>query len=119
MSVDKRVKVKESGDASSGAPEGSTDEKVEEAAEAVAFDVGALIDEHPVGTLLAAVGIGYVVGGGLFTSLTKRLVGAGVRLGLQFAVMPALERQIASLAEGKPDGQAGPNAAPHQRGEES
>ena len=61
-------------------------------------DLGALVDEHPVGVLATAVGIGYALGGGLFTRLTSRLVGWGLRLGVQFAVLPALEREVAGLA---------------------
>jgi hypothetical protein len=61
-------------------------------------DLGELVDAHPVATVLAALGIGYAVGGGIFTSLTRRLLGTGVRLGMQLAVLPALESQIADLA---------------------
>ena len=62
--------------------------------------VAMLVDEHPVGALAAAAGIGYTLGGGLFTSLTSRLLRWGLRLGVQFAVLPVLEREIADLAGG-------------------
>lgn len=63
-----------------------------------ALDVGALVDAHPVGALAAALGVGYALGGGLFTSLTSRLLGWGFRLGVQFAVLPVLERELVDLA---------------------
>jgi hypothetical protein len=63
-----------------------------------ALDVAALVEAHPVATVLGALGVGYILGGGLFTSLTRRLVSVGMRLGLQLAVLPALEREVAGLA---------------------
>jgi hypothetical protein len=74
--------------------------------------IAALVDEHPVGALAAAAGIGYALGGGLFTSLTSRLLRWGLRLGVQFAVLPALEREIADLA-GASKGDGGARDAPH------
>lgn len=68
------------------------------AVEEAAFDVAELVDQHPVATLATAVGLGYVLGGGLFTRFTSRAVAWGLRLGLQFAVLPALERELTNLA---------------------
>jgi len=76
-----------------GAPDASAAEEPHEAA----LDVSALVDAHPVGTRATALGVGYVVGGGLFTSLTSRLLRWGLRLGVQFALLPALERELAGL----------------------
>jgi hypothetical protein len=73
------------------------DAESSEELEEVKADLGALVAAHPVGALAAAVGVGYVVGGGLFTQLTSRLLRAGLRLGLQFAVLPALEHEVATL----------------------
>jgi hypothetical protein len=64
----------------------------------IVLDVEALVETHPVGTLLGALAVGYVLGGGLFTRLTRRLVGGGLRVGLRLAVLPALERALAGLA---------------------
>jgi len=77
-----------------GAPEAGPAEDPHEAA----LDVSALVDAHPVGTLATALGVGYVLGGGLFTSLTSRLLRWGLRLGVQLALLPALERELAGLA---------------------
>jgi len=45
------------------------------------------------------VGAGYVLGGGLFTPLTERLVKTVLRVGLRFVVMPVLEREIVGAAQ--------------------
>jgi hypothetical protein len=63
----------------------------------VKSDLTSLVVEHPVGALAAAIGVGYVVGGGLFTRLTSRLLRLGLRLGIQLAVVPMLEQEAASL----------------------
>lgn len=49
---------------------------------------------HPWRTVLAAVGVGYVMGGGLFTPLTRRLVGLGVRALLVPVVKGQLARSV-------------------------
>lgn len=59
----------------------------------------ARVKEHPYGTLAAAMGVGYVLAGGLFTRLTARTVKLGVRVGASLAVWPLLEKELASLAE--------------------
>jgi hypothetical protein len=62
-------------------------------------DLSGRVDRHPYGTLAAAVGIGYLLGGGLFTPLTGRIVGLGLRLGLRLALLPLVKDEIADLAE--------------------
>jgi hypothetical protein len=62
-------------------------------------DLGGRVNKHPYGTLAAAVGIGYLLGGGLFTPLTGRIVGLGLRLGLRLAVLPLLKDQLGDLVE--------------------
>ena len=59
---------------------------------------GAFVSEHPLATLGGALAVGYVLGGGLLTPLTRRLFRQGIRLGFQLAVMPALEQEVAGLA---------------------
>ncbi|HEY4392489.1 MAG TPA: hypothetical protein VGP64_00425 [Polyangia bacterium] len=63
----------------------------------------AAIDErvgrHPYGSLAAALGIGYVLGGGLFTPLTSRIFGLGLRIGVRLAVLPMLKDEISVLAD--------------------
>ena len=57
------------------------------------------VDSHPYGTIAAALGIGYLLGGGLFTPLTGRIVGLGLRIGLRLAVLPMLKDELAELAD--------------------
>jgi hypothetical protein len=64
-----------------------------------ALDLGAAIREHPFATVLVAVGVGYVLGGGLFTSTTRRLVGLGMRAVLLPAVTQQLEAVVAQPAQ--------------------
>jgi hypothetical protein len=95
------MKVKESQASHDDSPDDSHDDSLDDSHDDStkgAFDVAALVDSHPVATLLGALGVGYVLGGGLFTSLTRRLFGTGLRLGFQLAVLPALERQVAGMA---------------------
>lgn len=54
-------------------------------------ELDALVKEHPMGALAAAIGVGYLVGGGLFTRTTGKLLSIGWALGLRLAVAPALE----------------------------
>jgi hypothetical protein len=56
------------------------------------------LDTNPWGVLGLALAAGYVAGGGLFTPLTARLLGLGVRVGLKVAVLPMVRQEIAGLA---------------------
>jgi hypothetical protein len=66
--------------------------------EGAATEVRALVRQHPMGALAAALGVGYVLGGGLFTRTSSRVFGLAVRMGVRFALMPLLERELAGLA---------------------
>jgi 2-keto-3-deoxy-6-phosphogluconate aldolase len=66
--------------------------------EEASLDLGAVVGEHPVAALAAALGVGYVLGGGLFTTLTSRLMRSALRLGVQLALLPAFERELADAA---------------------
>ena len=52
------------------------------------------IHDHPVGTVIAVAGVGYLLGGGLFTRTTRRLAGFGLRA----FVMPALRQRLELMA---------------------
>lgn len=60
-----------------------------------AIDLRGRVDRHPYAMVAAALGVGYVLGGGLFSSLTFRLVGLGVRV----AAIPLVKQQLLGLAE--------------------
>jgi hypothetical protein len=64
-----------------------------------ALDIKGRVRRHPYGTVAAAIGIGYVLGGGLFTPLTGRIVRFGIRLGMRLAVLPLLKQEMAELIE--------------------
>ena len=59
-------------------------------------DLGPVVQEHPFRTVLIAAGVGYVLGGGLFTPLTGTLV----RVGARAMLLPFLRSQITNLAAG-------------------
>jgi hypothetical protein len=73
------------------------DDDTTTAARSATQELAAFVDEHPIAALATAVGAGYVVGGGLFTPLTGRVVGLAWRLGIRFALLPILESQVATL----------------------
>ena len=56
-------------------------------------EFGRQIEEHPGRSVALAVGAGYLLGGGLFSRLTVRLLGAGMRIGLRILV-PFVTRSI-------------------------
>lgn len=60
------------------------------------------LEERPYETLLVAAGLGYVLGGGLFTPLTGRVV----LVGLRAAVLPLVQLGLEGLA--RTDGRNGP-----------
>ena len=64
-----------------------------------ALDIPGRVERHPYGTVAAAVGIGYVLGGGLFSPLTARIVRLGIRIGLRLAVLPLVKQEIAEMVE--------------------
>jgi hypothetical protein len=76
-----------------------------------AIDLKGRVKRHPYGSVAAAVGIGYVLGGGIFTSLTSRIVRLGLRIGVRAALLPLLKDQIAGLAEALADGDQGADRA--------
>jgi len=68
-----------------------------------AIDLRGRVQRHPYAMVAAAVGVGYVLGGGLFSSLTFRLLGIGVRA----AAIPIVKQQLYGLAEAAVSGFAG------------
>lgn len=60
-----------------------------------ALDLPGRMERHPYQTLLVAAGIGYVLGGGLFTRMTGGLLRAGVRV----AALPLVTKEFETIAE--------------------
>lgn len=67
---------------------------------AEALDVHGRVQRHPFGMLMAAFGVGYVLGGGLFTPTTARVV----RLGMKLAALPLVKDELINMAEAAVDG---------------
>jgi hypothetical protein len=72
-----------------------------------ALDLKGRVKRRPYGSLAAAVGIGYVLGGGIFTPLTSKIVRLGLRIGVRAALLPLLKDQVAGLAEALADDDGG------------
>jgi hypothetical protein len=69
-------------------------------AAASAVGLGEKVEKNPYGLLGAALGVGYVLGGGLFTPTTGRLV----RMGLKLARVPIVQDRLLEVAEAALDG---------------
>lgn len=57
------------------------------------------VREHPYQALLVAAGVGYILGGGLFTRLTLTAVQTGLRMG----ALPIVQRQILGAVQAASD----------------
>ena len=57
------------------------------------------IEQRPIRTALLSVGAGYLLGGGLFTVLTAKLVGTGLRLALRGLALPAIASGAVSIGK--------------------
>ncbi|MDQ3264686.1 MAG: hypothetical protein M3Y59_13630 [Myxococcota bacterium] len=64
------------------------------------LDLRGRVDRNPYGTLLAAAGVGYLLGGGLFSPLTARFL----RLGVKLAALPFVKDELLAMAHGAVDG---------------
>jgi len=71
---------------------------VDSAAESVGLSER--VAEMPYGMVAAALAVGYVAGGGLFTPTTARLVQLGVKL----TTVPFIRNQLLDVAESAVDG---------------
>jgi hypothetical protein len=70
------------------------------------IDLRGRVQRNPIGMVLAAAGIGYVLGGGLFSPLTGKIA----RIGLRLALIPLVKSQLANIA-GAGEHAAGEGAA--------
>jgi len=74
-----------------------------------AIDLRGRVERNPIGMVLAAAGVGYVLGGGLFSPLTGRLVKIGIRLALIPLIKSQLSNIVGQSAEPLGDEAAGPS----------
>lgn len=68
------------------------------------LDIDRRVKRRPYGTIAAAVGIGYVLGGGLFSRLTARILGVGLRLGVRLAALPFIKEELMTLVSAAAEG---------------
>ena len=61
------------------------------------IDLSGRVQRNPIAMVLAAAGVGYVLGGGLFSNAT----GKALKVGLRLALIPFLKGQISALAASK------------------
>lgn len=74
-------------------------------------DIEGRARRHPYGMVAAALGIGFLLGGGLSSSLGRGIVRAGLRLGLRVSAVPFIEKEIVALfTGGRDDGPRSPRA---------
>ncbi|WP_257455927.1 hypothetical protein [Archangium lipolyticum] len=59
------------------------------------MDLKGRVDRNPYLMLAAAFGVGYVLGGGLFTRTTGRVI----RLGMRLAALPLVKDELLGMAE--------------------
>ena len=59
------------------------------------LDIEGRLRRNPYGMMAGALAVGFVMGGGLFTRLTARIAGVGLRMGLA-AAWPLLQQQLFS-----------------------
>lgn len=80
-----------------------------------AVDLPRRMSEQPYTTLLLALAGGYLLGGGLFTPVTRRALGLGVQLAVRAAILPMLGESLLGLfnnaAQPNPASGAGPKSA--------
>lgn len=60
------------------------------AAAEMEFELGQYVGKHPVGTVVAAFGVGYLLSGALFSRATARMLGLGMRYAAPTLVRAAL-----------------------------
>ena len=83
-----------------------------------ALDISRRLNDHPYGVLVAALGAGYILGGGLFSSTTRRLFGAGLAIGFRVAIVPLLREQLMALRT-SPDDQSNESQINQNQGAKS
>ena len=61
------------------------------------IDLRGRVQRNPIGMVLAGLGVGYFLGGGLFSPFTGKLL----RYGLRIALIPILKSQLESMVGGE------------------
>jgi hypothetical protein len=73
-------------------------------------------NEHPGRTTAIALGAGYLLGGGLFSPLTGRLVAVATKMAFRLALVPFISHSLVALGESLLSGSGqDDDAAPNNR----
>ncbi len=64
------------------------------------LDLQGRLQRNPYGMLAGALAVGFVLGGGLFTRLTAKIVSAGLRMAVM-AALPAIQQEIVERQQGE------------------
>jgi hypothetical protein len=59
------------------------------------LDLKGRVERNPYGMIAAALGVGYILGGGLFTPTTARLI----RLGVRLSALPFVKDELLNMAQ--------------------
>lgn len=93
-------------DAPSGRMRGSAQERMSSAVDQARQSLSEIgetlrerVEENPYRSVAIALGAGYVLGGGLFTGLTARLLFGGVRIGTRLAALPFVRDEIFAFVD--------------------
>jgi ElaB/YqjD/DUF883 family membrane-anchored ribosome-binding protein len=68
------------------------------------LDIRGRVERHPYAMVAAAAGVGYVLGGGLFS----RFTGQVLRLGVRAMLIPLLKNELMALGEAAVEGMGDP-----------
>lgn len=74
------------------------------------LDIDGRVDRNPYSMMAAAAGSGYVLGGGLFSPLTARIVALGLHLGVRLAAIPLIQHELLGFAQSASMGGGGSRA---------
>jgi ElaB/YqjD/DUF883 family membrane-anchored ribosome-binding protein len=73
-----------------------------------------MVEERPWRALGIALGAGYVVGGGLLTSLTGRILFGALRIGVRMAALPLVRDELMGLVQNATERGRGETERRHQ-----
>jgi ElaB/YqjD/DUF883 family membrane-anchored ribosome-binding protein len=73
-----------------------------------------MVEDRPFRALGLAIGAGYVVGGGLLTPLTGRLLLGAVRMGFRLAAIPLVRDELMGVLESATERVRGETERRHQ-----
>jgi len=82
--------------------------------ESMVSDGREMVEEHPWRAVGVALGAGYVLGGGLLTPLTGRLLYGVLRIGMRLAALPLIRDELMSLVQSATDRGRGETERRHQ-----